>query len=497
MKKKNFRFRKFNPSTSSGRGKKGAFGVLFSFLITLIAIPFWAGAFISYDPYVNIFSADAKNGFYVNQNIEFKIQGGDKQDSSINAVLDYGDGNASYNFSLYTGSSYLQTHSYKDNGSYFPKLTLKDSTGRTKIFKLTLKIEKEWRPSIKNFSFDEQSSKVLGEKIYIDYEIDCKNEDNYKAEIRWSDNNTERADILCGPAVISYEYSQIGTYDITLSLKDVNNNLVESKTLTAVVRDETVYYEGSHNPKARFFIKTTWPREDEAISFNDSSTDPDGRGDIKYWSWNFGDGSTSVDINPTHTYNNPGQYKVSLKVTDNARLYDEYYQWIDVYKASDHNLVRVSGQDKVYQIINGKYHWIPTANIFANYGFSTGEIRTISQAELNTYSRVKVVRVSGSSDIYYITESWMKRKMPNMDTFYSYGNKLEDVVSISQEELNWYLENHLIKYDNDWKIYYLENGLKRWITSASAFNRHGYDWSRIAPVNSTEINAWPTGSAIN
>jgi hypothetical protein len=87
--------------------------------------------------------------------------------------------------------------------------------------------------------------------------------------------------------------------------------------------------------------------------------------------------------------------------------------------------------------------------------------------------------------------------MPNMDTFYSYGNKLEDVVSISQEELNWYPENRLIKYDNDWKIYYLENGLKRWITSASVFNRHGYDWSRIAPVNSTEINAWPTGSTIN
>lgn len=33
------------------------------------------------------------------------------------------------------------------------------------------------------------------------------------------------------------------------------------------------------------------------------------------WKWTFGDGSTSPEQNPSHTYNNAGQYTVSLTVT--------------------------------------------------------------------------------------------------------------------------------------------------------------------------------------
>ncbi len=34
------------------------------------------------------------------------------------------------------------------------------------------------------------------------------------------------------------------------------------------------------------------------------------------WSWDFGDNSISFAQNPTHTYNNPGNYTVSLTVTN-------------------------------------------------------------------------------------------------------------------------------------------------------------------------------------
>jgi len=37
-------------------------------------------------------------------------------------------------------------------------------------------------------------------------------------------------------------------------------------------------------------------------------------GDITSWSWNFGDGSTSTEQNPIHTYENIGTYSVSLSV---------------------------------------------------------------------------------------------------------------------------------------------------------------------------------------
>jgi len=36
-------------------------------------------------------------------------------------------------------------------------------------------------------------------------------------------------------------------------------------------------------------------------------------------------------------------------------------------------------------------------------------------------------------------------------------------------------------------VYRIANGLKRWVTSESAFNNAGYDWSLIIDIEETEI----------
>ncbi|REJ84858.1 MAG: PKD domain-containing protein [Bacteroidetes bacterium] len=52
------------------------------------------------------------------------------------------------------------------------------------------------------------------------------------------------------------------------------------------------------------------------VSFNDqSSVNP---GNINSWSWNFGDGNTSVVQNPSHVYSGAGSYTVSLTVTTSS-----------------------------------------------------------------------------------------------------------------------------------------------------------------------------------
>lgn len=47
------------------------------------------------------------------------------------------------------------------------------------------------------------------------------------------------------------------------------------------------------------------------IQFNDISTSSSG---IESWEWDFGDGTTSTDQNPTHTYTEPGEYTATLQV---------------------------------------------------------------------------------------------------------------------------------------------------------------------------------------
>jgi len=56
-------------------------------------------------------------------------------------------------------------------------------------------------------------------------------------------------------------------------------------------------------------------RFDQVIQFNGTATDPDGD-DIVEWHWDFGDGTTSDEQNPTHQYPNGGTFDVTLTVTD-------------------------------------------------------------------------------------------------------------------------------------------------------------------------------------
>lgn len=53
-----------------------------------------------------------------------------------------------------------------------------------------------------------------------------------------------------------------------------------------------------------------------SINFYDSSSSSGGR--ITNWYWDFGDGSTSTSINPSHKYNSVGTFNVCLYVTDSS-----------------------------------------------------------------------------------------------------------------------------------------------------------------------------------
>jgi branched-chain amino acid transport system substrate-binding protein len=61
--------------------------------------------------------------------------------------------------------------------------------------------------------------------------------------------------------------------------------------------------------------------EDTSISFSSAgSHDPDG--DIVDYRWDFGDGQTSASADPSYTYEEPGDYTVTLRVTDNQGATD-------------------------------------------------------------------------------------------------------------------------------------------------------------------------------
>ncbi|HEV7365943.1 MAG TPA: PKD domain-containing protein [Gemmatimonadales bacterium] len=67
-----------------------------------------------------------------------------------------------------------------------------------------------------------------------------------------------------------------------------------------------------HTPQAGFTATCTAL----TCSFTDGSSDADGT--IVSRSWDFGDGSTSAEVNPVHTYAQTGIYSASLRVVDDS-----------------------------------------------------------------------------------------------------------------------------------------------------------------------------------
>lgn len=124
------------------------------------------------------------------------------------------------------------------------------------------------------------------------------------AKYQWDFNNDGIFD--AEGQTTSYTYTKAGTYTVKLKVTD---NYDQVATDTMIVTINTV------QPIAGFVFSPSSPYTSDTITFTDTSTDQDGT--ISSWYWNFGDGITSKEKNPSHKYNDDGSYTVKLKVTDN------------------------------------------------------------------------------------------------------------------------------------------------------------------------------------
>jgi PKD repeat protein len=111
----------------------------------------------------------------------------------------------------------------------------------------------------------------------------------------------------------SHVYSQPGTYTVTLTATDNGGLTDESSRQVQVTAPPPAPNEAPH---ADFEVHCSGL----TCAFVDKSEDKDGA--IVSWQWSFGDGATSDQRNPTHTYASKGPYDVLLTVTDNAGAAD-------------------------------------------------------------------------------------------------------------------------------------------------------------------------------
>jgi PKD repeat protein len=145
---------------------------------------------------------------------------------------------------------------------------------------------------------------------------------------------------------IFYKYKPAGSSWSTtevVSTESTDNSwwvslMVGSDSIVHVSWQDWTNYGGSGSDRDVFYKYKTSPliadahgpyngTEGEPVSFTGSAT---GGAPPYSWHWNFGDGYTSDEQNPEHIYLGPGNFTVTLTVTDDSSSSSSDTTWADI-----------------------------------------------------------------------------------------------------------------------------------------------------------------------
>ncbi len=107
----------------------------------------------------------------------------------------------------------------------------------------------------------------------------------------------------------SHTYSKAGNYTVTLTVSNAAGSNAITKASYISVRTAT----NATKPVVSFWGSKTSGTAPVTIGFTDASTNMP-----TAWNWNFGDGTSSTEKNPKHTYTKAGNYTVTLTASNAA-----------------------------------------------------------------------------------------------------------------------------------------------------------------------------------
>lgn len=259
----------------------------------------------------------------------FFSEASDKDGDVLNYRWDFGDGSTA---SVYNGS-----HIYTASGNYTVTLTVSDGID-TVTDSIDIVVQPQYKrtvaPKVKisrvipgntgdtqtQFTFVPRLLSGSEKPIYYQWNFGDGNESNAQIATHW--------------------YDEPGIYTVTLEILQAYDPTGNGKVLSSDRMTVTIVGEGEVVPPSDFVneesgtigqsIGNTDNRPpvgiidgmspgntgntDTVFSFFSYATDPDR--DLVQFEWNFGDGYTSRIRNAAHRYTTPGQYPVSLTVSD-------------------------------------------------------------------------------------------------------------------------------------------------------------------------------------
>jgi PKD repeat protein len=226
----------------------------------------------------------------------------DTDGSVVNWSWDFGDGNSSFDQN--------PVHSYGDGRLYEVYLTVLDDDGFIDIKSGRVNVSNV--APVANFSWDPLYPTTSDFVNFTDLSYDTDG-----SVVYWSwDFGDGNSSFDQNPV---HSYGDDGVYTVTLIVVD-DDDEVDTYSDNVIISNVA--------PVANFSWSPIYPTTSDLVNFTDLSYDTDGS--VVNWSWDFGDGNNSYTQNPSHQYENYGEYIITLKIIDNQGLNDTINKNISV-----------------------------------------------------------------------------------------------------------------------------------------------------------------------